>query len=123
MFNTEKGVSIYLAVMIMAILLAIVLGLNAILVGQIKIIRNMGYSVVAFYAAETGIEAALYDPSCETTCELHADLDLGGGNISHYDVYGLSPGSNPQGNCSGIYYCLQSMGTFEQTRRAIQVSR
>jgi len=39
--------------------LAAALGLAAILVGQIKIIRGMGNSVVAFYAADTGIEQVL----------------------------------------------------------------
>ncbi len=120
MSNTKKGVSIYLAVMIMAIMLAIVLGLNTILVGQIKTIRNMGYSVVAFYAAETGIEQALYDSGCDSSaCVKNGQLDLGGGNFAQYNVVGIDSG----GDCIGDNYCLQSVGTFEQTKRAIQVSR
>ena len=101
-----------MAVIIMAIMLAIVLGLNAILVGQIKTIRNMGYSVIAFYAAETGIEEALKS-ECLPTCP---SGNLGGAS---YAVEKLSPGAN----CSGSSYCLQSVGVFQGTRRAIQVSR
>jgi hypothetical protein len=115
----EKGVSIYLALMIMTILLAIVFGLSAISLGQIKTIRGMGNSVAAFYAAETGIERALYTSGCDSTCSLFGDLDLGNGNISHYDVSGIAPGAD----CSGSNYCLVSIGSFNQTRRAIQISR
>ena len=56
---SQKGVSLYLAVIIMLILLAIALGVSTILVGQIKTIRGMGNSVSAFYAADTGIETEL----------------------------------------------------------------
>lgn len=72
MFNHyQKGISLYLAVIIMAILLAIVLGLSTILFGQIRTIRGMGDSVIAFYHADTGIEGRLYiDKKChEGNCE------------------------------------------------------
>jgi len=55
----QRGISLYLAIIVLAIVLAAALGLAAILVGQIKIIRGMGNSVVAFYAADTGIEQVL----------------------------------------------------------------
>jgi len=105
-----------LAVMIMAIMLAIVLGLNAILVSQIKTIRNMGYSVVAFYAAETGIEEALKS-ECLPICP--------SGNLGEasYTVVKLDPGDETCPGFSEISYCLRSVGVFQGTRRAIQVSR
>lgn len=57
----QKGVSLLLALIILAIILAMVLGLSTILVSQIRIIRGMGYSVIAFYAADSGIEKTLYE--------------------------------------------------------------
>jgi hypothetical protein len=115
MFNTKKGVSIYLAVMIMAILLAMVLGLNAVLVNQIKTIRSIGYSVTAFYAAETGVEKAL-ESGCLPICP---SGDLGGAS---YSVVKLIPG---EVDCPSEVdnYCLISVGTFQGTRRVIKVSR
>lgn len=112
MFNTnnKSGVSIYLAVMIMAVLLTIILGLNAILIGQIKIIRNMGYSVAAFYAAETGIENSL-------KTEAYSSGTLSNG--ASYSVIKSSPG----GDCVANNYCLTSKGSYQGTKRAIQVSR
>lgn len=59
-FVGQKGISLYLAVMTMTILLAIVLGLSVILIGQTKMIKRMGDSVIAFYAADTGMERVLY---------------------------------------------------------------
>jgi Tfp pilus assembly protein PilX len=58
--NSEKGVSLIITFFILTIILAIVLGISIILYSQIKIIRNIGNSVVAFYAAESGVEKTLY---------------------------------------------------------------
>ncbi len=48
-----------MSMVILAIILAMVLGLGAILFGQIRTIRGMGSSVVALYAADAGIERVL----------------------------------------------------------------
>jgi hypothetical protein len=57
----KRGVSLYLALIIMFILIAIGLGVSLIIVSQMKMMKGMGDSVVAFYAADTGIEHALYN--------------------------------------------------------------
>lgn len=58
--NSERGVSLIITFFILVIILAVILSVSIILYSQIKIIRNIGDSVVAFYAAETGIEKTLY---------------------------------------------------------------
>jgi len=58
--NSQKGVSLYIAFMIMMSLLAIAFGISAILFSQMKMIRGIGDSVIAFYAADTGIEKTLF---------------------------------------------------------------
>ena len=103
----------------MTILLTIAFGLTGILVSQVKTIRNIGYSVAAFYAAETGIETALASSSCRTSCSFDGILDLGGGNIASYSVLGSAPG----GSCAGEEYCLKSVGNYGQTKRGIQIAR
>ena len=62
--NFEKGVSIYLAIMVMTILLGIGFGMSALLVGQFKVLRGIGESVFAFYAADGGIERVLQVDTC-----------------------------------------------------------
>lgn len=59
-FAEQKGVSLYLAFMVMSVLLAIGLGVSVIFVPQIKTIKGMGDSVIAFYAADTALERVLY---------------------------------------------------------------
>lgn len=56
----ERGVSLIITFFILVIILAAVLAISTILYGEIKVIRNMGNSVVAFYAADSGVEKTLY---------------------------------------------------------------
>lgn len=58
--NKQKGVSLIITFFIMIVILAVVLAISILLYGEIKIIRNIGSSVVAFYAADSGIEKVLY---------------------------------------------------------------
>ena len=55
----QKGITLYLTIVILAIILSIVLGLSSIVVNQTKITSGMGNSVISFYAAETGAERVL----------------------------------------------------------------
>jgi len=58
--NKERGASLIIIFFILTIILAIVLNISILLFNQIKIIRNIGNSVVAFYAADSGVEKVLY---------------------------------------------------------------
>lgn len=142
----QKGLSVYLAIVILAVILSIVFGLSAILLNQIKIMRGMGYSVTAFYAAETGIERALRDivgkaetglgnpaapgaPGCSedfSYCELLS-------NGAKYDVkivcckntcsgsFSCPSGFDEDNGCYATGYCLRSLGEFKEVKRAIEV--
>ena len=59
--NSEKGaVAILMTLLILSICLLIAFGASAIFVNEIKISSTVGRSAVAFYAAESASEAALY---------------------------------------------------------------
>lgn len=60
MLGSQKGVSLIITFFILVIIIAIVLFLSAISYNEIKIIRNIGNSVVSFFAAESGTEKILY---------------------------------------------------------------
>ena len=92
----EEGVSLYLAIIIMSILLAIVLGVSAILYSQLRITNEVGSSVVAFYAADSGIERAMYD---ENNCLLVTDIRHCG---SFYRSNPCSGDGNGDGFCDGV---------------------
>lgn len=60
LIGNEKGVALIITFFIMIIILAVTLSISSILYSEIKILRNIGSSVVAFYAADSGIEKVLY---------------------------------------------------------------
>jgi len=119
--QTQKGVSIYFSLMIMIILLAIVLGVSTILISQQKSIKGMGNSVIAFYAADTGVEKIIYDAfqnidiaaECPKNNPCQATLDNG----ATYTVFVLK---NSDPNCAGSNYCIKSVGEYQETKRAIE---
>ncbi len=132
-FRLQKGVSIYLALMIMSILLAIGLGISLIIVSQMKTIKGMGDSVVAFYAADTGIERALYEPmpsfggdvgdasyTVEVVCCCRGVGDCLFG-VGECAGYGLEEDLDCV--CNAFYLCYTSVGTYRGIRRAIESTR
>ena len=110
-YKSGGGVSLYLAFMIMTILLAIALGLSSIFLGQTKMIRTMGNSVMAFYAADAGIEKVLVDRA-------NPDLTPDYYNGANYQVIVTQGGI---GNCEADNYCITSVGIYQETRRAIEI--
>jgi len=134
---SKKGVSIYLALMIMFILLAIGLGISTILVSQMKMIREMGYSVIAFYAADTGIEEELYEMNIPPWFYSDfLDLDGDGGGLpgscpetlqdpddACYKVEVIAAGEADCPSPPATNRCIRSAGIFRGTSRAIKVTR
>lgn len=55
-----KGIAVIIAIITVTAALLIVLGISDIMVGQLKIATNAGSSFVALYAADTGLQCALY---------------------------------------------------------------
>lgn len=125
--NYQRGVSLYLAILIMAVLLALALGISAILYGQMKMIKGMKDSVIAFYAANTGVERVLYGISrnqfASTTsgnvgpASYQATLVCGAGYTQ------CPPPLATSTTCLAPYYCLKSTGIYKDTKRAIHISR
>ena len=115
--KSQKGVSLYLAVVIMAILLAIVLGMSGILLGQLKTMKGIENSVIAFYAADTGIERVLMEWGGDPTILDGVTGTLGNG--ASYKLEVKDGISDPA--CNAINYCIRSEGTYNETKRAIEV--
>ena len=58
--KNQKGVSLYLTMVILSVLMAVILTMINVAISQIKVIHTLSNSVVAFYAADTGVERVLY---------------------------------------------------------------
>jgi hypothetical protein len=130
----QKGIAIYLVIMVLSIFLAIALGISTILVGQIKISREIKNSVVALYAADTGIENILYQEKlcrkqgcpvgsgspCRSGCLGISDGTVFPGNLDNGAIYTATveyiPGSPP------VMIHFTSVGEYKGTKRAIETS-
>ena len=115
----NKGVSLYLTIIIMSILLAIVLGLSAILISQMKMLKGIENSVVAFYAADTGIEWILQyrnDPINDRPADTCTKLDpCQLDNEAEYYIE-ATPLALPEN------FRIKSAGNYQKTKRAIEIS-
>lgn len=134
--SKQKGVSLYLAIMIMVILLAIVLGISAILIGQARMVKGMGDSVIALYAADTGIEKVLSDYKAYggnlVPGTYYGALNIDNDSYSGLTGAGVCPENlqdkdddacykvKVESGC-GYTYCIKSVGVYKETRRAIEV--
>jgi len=129
--NQEKGVALFLSVLIISVILAIGLGISGILIQQIKISGNIGDSVVAFYAADSGIEQQIYDLYKNETHSSEYEEILNSG--AYYSVSVVCSQGNEnclpgipvaeEEECNSLNnFCIKSIGTFQTAKRAIEVN-
>jgi hypothetical protein len=108
----ERGASIMFAILILSFVLGIALGTSILVIRQVKVMGDIGYSVVAFYAADAGIEQVLmtYPP---------VDIPETPLNGASYKV-SVNASSSP--DCSAKNYCIKSTGSYKSIRRAIEAT-
>jgi len=139
--NRQRGVALYITFMVMFALLGVVLGTSTILISQFGVLRGIGYSVLAFYATEAGVERALYiDNTVCLEVENHAtcladEFDIIGvsppgsvllSNGASYQLKAESPGDPENPGCLdglGYNYCVRAEGNYKEVQRAVRVAR
>ncbi len=107
----QKGVSLYLAIMIMSILSAVSLGLISMSISGIKIAKGLENSVISFYVANTGIERSLYERRKQGETGIVSDTLLEG-----------EAGYNVSVVVDGEETTIKSVGTYRNSQRAIKVN-
>jgi hypothetical protein len=126
--KSESGVSLIFTVLFLTMVLSTGLGIANLMLKEIKISSNIGYSVPAYYAAEAGIEKILY-------------MDRKGGGVSEGDKYNSNPDpiTDPPlvtiCNSSDFNICgfeaevtgigpivIKSVGTYSGVKRGVEVS-
>jgi hypothetical protein len=113
-----KGTILYFAILILSVIFTISIGLSLIIFGQIKIQREIGYSVIALCAADTGVERALYAIYKEGNLSFSENANLDNG--ASYNVFVST--SSSQCGTSIQYYCIKSRGNFKGVIRFIDAS-
>lgn len=119
----DKGTALFLSLIIMGALLTLGLGLIAILVGQLRITRGMEESVLAIFAADTGIEEVLMSQEGPfSSCTPVSPCNLPNGTRYFLEVTPRG-GTTPRGEvCNAKYFCIRAVGMYRSTRRAIEIN-
>lgn len=118
----QKGLSLYLAVIIMSIIMAMVLGITTIITGQIKTMKGIESSVIAFYGADTGIERLLK----EGGDYVYGEMLIGTRGKVVYTA-SKEDGGAIDWCPEAKRYCIRSFGiykhgTYKQVKRAIKIT-
>lgn len=116
----QEGISLLLAILIMSILLAMGLGISTIFFQEIRMVRGIGNSVVAFYAADTGIEIVLRELSAPSPIPITCFLPPN--NNICYQVYVYASGNPECPATTADTFCIKSVGSYLGTKRAIEVT-
>jgi len=108
--------------------MAAVFSITSIVLIQIRNIKEAGDSVLAFYASDTGIETALNDLYDSNFINHYGPVSLDPSSTDYeYEAWvtqpigGMLPVISPSIDCDGLYYCIKSIGTYRNVKRAIEV--
>ncbi len=118
----RRGVAMLLAVLILASILSIGVGISTILNLQLKTTGQAGNSVVAFYAAESGTERGLYAYYKEgkTDFSYSGYLDLNKNGREDAGDPSFTGRVRPGESCLAVSYCITSVGQYRKTTRSIE---
>lgn len=109
--NNQKGVSVYMTIIILSVLLSVSLGLTSVIVGGAKVASSLSNSVKAFHAADTGIEKALYNIRILSQCS-----NFNGTLAPNYTYDVEITGAN----CLETGTSIKSIGTYNTTNRKVE---
>lgn len=115
--NSKGSASIFLVMSILTGVLAIALGSSSVITTDRRISASSDESMTAYYAAETGIEQAIYDyvkNNIEPAAEKCSTGNWTASGVSRYCL--VIAGAYP--NIAAI----KSIGDFNSTRRSIEIT-
>jgi len=111
--NNHKGSALLLTLLIIAAVLSIAFGVSRLSLGELKLSRDTSTSLVAYYAAETGVECEMFADRVNPTfeCGRVAPMCLSAGICVETAVEGVSPSR-----------VIQATGSYKDVRRAIELT-
>lgn len=124
--QSETGVAVVLSILILTAILTVSLGASTILVRELRFGREANFYVRAFFAADSGIEKILTlrdSPQSFTACTSSASPCVLTNGAEYWVVVTASGAIKPDGSpCSSGNFCIESIGRYMGTRRAIEVN-
>lgn len=121
--KNQRGTALLLSILILSPVLAIALGVSTIMLKEIRFNRSAWFNLPAFFAADAGIEQILtVRDNPVALCTAAAPCTLSGG--AKYWVVATATGSiKPDGTvCTSVNYCIESIGNYQGTRRAMEAN-
>ena len=114
--NREEGVALILTVIIISAVMLIASMIANIVITQMQLVEDIGSSVSAIYAADSGVECQLYNIRQGRSVDCNS-ADIPGGNIMMFNgasVKTSADGASPN-------YTVKSLGSFRSVKRQFQV--
>lgn len=119
--KTNKGVALILTILVLVGILAIAMGVTSLMVGEIRITREIPWALKAYYAAEVGIERKLYEMrKLEDTSNIGSPPDCTGAPAICLD--GSDVCYSVDVDVSGDPIIIKSYGCYKRIKRSIEVS-
>lgn len=124
--KAHDGVSLYVSVLILSGILAVALGISSLTLGELKISQEVEHFMPALYAADSGIDRALYkirqgDAFGGGPCDTLTACVISGTtqNGASYNVVVLDGGV--EWCAASMTTCVRSRGRFIDTNRVIEI--
>lgn len=144
-YRFQQGSVLYVTVMLLAVLMALAISLSVVLVSELKMARSLEHSVVALFAAQTGLERGSAEFGCpealpsytkylDTEQEIAYEVEFVACNssypfceyiFSNFDCDGEASVRGPfpeNEECIGQSFCIFSTGIYKDTRRRIKTA-
>jgi len=114
--HNQKGVSLLLTLLIMAAIIAIAIGVSRLSTQEIKISRESSTSMIAYYAADSGVEWAMYEDrangmASQSYSNYNFCLDTDTGICYNVGASGTSPNR-----------IITANGSYQGVTRAVQLT-
>lgn len=100
LFHGRKGVTLLLMIVLLAAFLSIAMGIINILLGQLFAVEQEGRSWSAFYAAEIGMERALYRDRVKNECAAAGSCNESDIALPNGACYTVSLVTGPSAGCT-----------------------
>jgi len=115
----QRGSSLLITLLVIAALLGIVFGVSKLSLGETRISRDISKSLIAYYAADSGVECQMYNDRLlsEAVCGGGANVYLNAEHTIFYKI--IVSGTYLNGNTGPR--TIKSNGTYQDVRRAVEL--
>lgn len=120
-----KGTALLMTILILTVILSIAFGVASLMLGEMKLSKDVPNSLKAYYAAETGIERKLYEIRKNSDFnDIGNPADLSNCSYGTLGVFCLESSDNcySVNVIQGTPNIIKSYGCYKGVKRAIEVN-